>query len=253
VLPETTSDRDALELAITENLQREDLHPLDEATAFGRMQRELGYSYAQIAERLGKSKGYVQNRMRLLQLDAQLQQLVLERPETLSHVYELAKLDDDAQRQALIEAVLRDGLSFTETRTRVQALLAAPAQGEDDAAYLRRYESEENHNSDAADEDDAAYLRRYESEENHNPPSRRSSDQRSTSGALAAYQGSLTPRERAALVATAVKVERYLDDLSLLTEQDWAVLSPLALRLSDLLRQVGRVRDAARNPDSPDT
>ena len=83
-----------IELAITENLQREDLHPLDEAMAFGRMQTELGYSYAQIAERLGKSKGYVQNRMRLLQLEEDLQLLVAERPDTLKHVSEIAKVSD---------------------------------------------------------------------------------------------------------------------------------------------------------------
>ena len=65
----------AFELALVENLQREDLHPLDEAMAFERMQTELGYSYAQIGERLGKSKGYVQNRMRLLSLDDDLMRI----------------------------------------------------------------------------------------------------------------------------------------------------------------------------------
>lgn len=45
---------------------------------------------------------------------------------------------------------------------------------------------------------------------------------------------------------------RLLDDLSLLTEEDWAVLSPLALRLSDLIRQVKRASDSARDADSPD-
>jgi ParB/RepB/Spo0J family partition protein len=155
VLPETTSDQSALELAITENLQREDLHPLDAALAFGRMQRELGYSYAQIADRLGKSKGYVQNRLRLLQLDEELQLLVAERPDTLSHVYELAKLKQIEQRRALIEAVRTDMLSFAETRARVQALLTAaedalpplPSSEVGEAeSYLHRYDSDTIHN-----------------------------------------------------------------------------------------------------------
>ncbi|NTU84520.1 MAG: hypothetical protein HGA45_35020 [Chloroflexales bacterium] len=87
------------------------------------MQRDLGYSYAQIAGRLGKSKGYVQNRMRLLQLDADLQQIVAERPDTLSHAYELAKVADPQQRRALIDVVRRDALSLAEARARVQAAL----------------------------------------------------------------------------------------------------------------------------------
>jgi ParB family chromosome partitioning protein len=227
VLPETTTDQAALELAITENLQREDLHPIDEALAFGRMQRELGYSYAQIAERLGKSKGYVQNRTRLLQLDADLQQLVVERPDTLSHVYELAKVTDPEQRRALINEVRTSLLSFPQTRARVQALLVPPAPvlGE---SYLRKYDSDEIHRSGTRERAPA--------------PTARPRD-----GA------SLTPRERATLAAAMEKIERYLNDLSLLAEEDWAVLSPLALRLSDLVRQVGRAQDVARGAHAPDT
>ena len=240
VLPEGTTDQATLELAITENLQREDLHPMDEAIAFGRMQRELSYSYTQIAERLGKSKGYVQNRMRLLQLDEDLQQLVAERPDTLSHVYELAKVLDVVQRQPLIEAVRGAALSLAETRAQVQALLAPPTARPVDTSYLRKYDREENHTSG-----DALPVRVDTSptgEAAHAPVP-----------ALQSRSASLTPRERAALLATAVKVERYLDDLSLLTEEDWVVLSPLALRLSDLIRQVTRASDVARGKDSPDT
>lgn len=242
VLPQSTTDQAALELAITENLQREDLHPIDEALAFGRMQRELGYSYAQIAERLGKSKGYVQNRMRLLQLDEDLQQLVTERPDTLTHVYELAKVTDPAHRRALIDEVRRNELSFPETRARVRAILAPSPVAEENKSYLRKYDGEENHIPEERNEESS----RGESAE-------AVGTLLLSTRPLANVGPALTPRERAALVAAAVKVERYIDDLSLLTEDDWAVLSPLALRLSDLLRQVGRARDATRVTNSPDT
>ena len=244
VLPESTTDLAALELAVTENLQREDLHPIDEAIAFGRMQSELGYSYAQIAERLGKSKGYVQNRMRLLKISEDLQQLVAERPDTLTHVYELTKLTDPDQRRTLVDAVRSDALSFAETRARVQALLSPPPSAPGEESYLHKYDRDVGHKDGApgtGGEAAASYLYKYEGGAPGAPVARRESGP------------SLTARERAALVAAAVKVERYLDDPGLLTEEDWAILSPLALRLSDLIRRVGMARHAGRATDSPDT
>mgnify|MGYP003332017119 CR=1 FL=1 len=59
-----------------ENLQREDLSPLDEATIFSRMTSELGYSIRKLAERLGKDKGYVENRLRLVAAPADVRALI---------------------------------------------------------------------------------------------------------------------------------------------------------------------------------
>jgi ParB family chromosome partitioning protein len=252
VLPETTTDQATLELAITENLQREDLHPLDEASAFGRMQRELGYSYTQIAERLGKSKGYVQNRLRLLQLDAELQQLVTERPDTLTHVYELARVTDQAQRRTLIEAVRASTISLAETRARVQAILSPPpvpesAPGEP-KSYLHKYDSDVLHEDtppETAPGEPKSYLHKYDSDVLHE-------DTALGGSASTATSASLSQDERTALVAASAKVERYLADLALLSAADWAVLGPLAIRLSDLLRQVERAGDAARSVTTPD-
>ena len=59
------SDRETLEIAIIENLQREDLSPLDEAMLFERMTSKHGYSLRKLAQKLGKDKGYIENRLRL--------------------------------------------------------------------------------------------------------------------------------------------------------------------------------------------
>ena len=64
-LVEDIDDDTALEIAIIENLQREDLSPLDEAAMYDRMVREHGYSIRKLAEKLGKDKGYLENRLRL--------------------------------------------------------------------------------------------------------------------------------------------------------------------------------------------
>jgi ParB/RepB/Spo0J family partition protein len=116
-----------IELALIENLHRADLHPLEEAWAFGMMRDELGYSYRQIAERVGRSKGYVENRLKLLDLADDLQQLVLARPDTLMHVTEIAKVPDATARAELIAVVRDNVLPYTETQARVRTLLAPPA------------------------------------------------------------------------------------------------------------------------------
>ena len=120
---EAADHRTMLELALIENLQRQDLHPLDEATAFGQFQAELGYSYSEIAARIGKSKTYVSNRMRLLQLDEDLRALVAARPDTIKHVYELARIADPLLRTPLVLAVRDEDLSRAATKMRVDALL----------------------------------------------------------------------------------------------------------------------------------
>jgi ParB family chromosome partitioning protein len=262
VVTDAADNRTMLELAIIENLQREDLHPLDEAMAFGRMQSELGYSYAQIAERLGKSKGYVQNRMRLLQLDEDLQLLVAERPDTLKHVIEIAKIRDSTARAELIAAVRDDALSFAATQARVQALITpnrsdpvdigptpmidvVPATPEE---YSREYDRDSHHEERRRDRPvntSESYAHEYDSEDNRG-------DNREEGGLSLGQSPSigsgslLTARERSVLVAVTMKVERLFDDPGALTAEDWAILSPLALRLSDLLRQVGQAQRRAR-------
>jgi len=119
ILREDASTTDLIELALIENLQRADLAPLEEAAAFAQMQQELRYTYDQIGARVGKSKGYVMNRMRLLRLDDDLRDLVAERPSTLSHIIHLEKLSAD-QRGDLIAAVRDEELSLAEVRREVE-------------------------------------------------------------------------------------------------------------------------------------
>ena len=75
-LVEEIDDDTALEISIIENLQREDLSPLDEATMYDRMVRDHGYSIRKLAEKLGKDKGYVENRLRLADAPEEIRELV---------------------------------------------------------------------------------------------------------------------------------------------------------------------------------
>ncbi len=119
-LIEEIDDETALEIAIIENLQREDLSPLDEATMYQRMTREHGYSVRKLAQKLGKDKGYIENRLRLADAPQEIRELVSLRKDTLSHAYELLKVEDPKRRRRLAEAVARGDLSLVKLRERIE-------------------------------------------------------------------------------------------------------------------------------------
>ncbi len=119
-LIEEIDDDTALEIAIIENLQREDLSPLDEASMYDRMIREHGYSVRKLAQKLGKDKGYLENRLRLADAPEEVRQLVSVRKDTLSHAYELLKVDDPRKRRRLAEQVARGELSLVKLRERIE-------------------------------------------------------------------------------------------------------------------------------------
>ena len=119
-LVEEIDDDTALEIAIIENLQREDLSPLDEASMYDRMIREHGYSVRKLAQKLGKDKGYLENRLRLADAPQEVRELVSLRRDTLSHAYELMKVDDPKKRRRLADQVARGELSLVKLRERIE-------------------------------------------------------------------------------------------------------------------------------------
>jgi ParB/RepB/Spo0J family partition protein len=117
---EEIDDETALEIAIIENLQREDLSPLDEAIMYERMTTERGYSLRKLAQKLGKDKGYIENRLRLADAPSEIKQLVSLRKDSLSHAYELLKVEDPRKRRKLAEQVARGELSLVKLRERIE-------------------------------------------------------------------------------------------------------------------------------------
>jgi ParB family chromosome partitioning protein len=119
-LVEDIDDDTALEISIIENLQREDLSPLEEATMFDRMVREHGYSIRKLAEKLGKDKGYLENRLRLADAPEEIRELVSLRKDTVSHAYELLKVQDPKKRKKLAAQVASGELSLVKLRERIE-------------------------------------------------------------------------------------------------------------------------------------
>ena len=120
---ERFDDATALEIALIENLQREDLSPLDEAIIYTKMTTELGYSIRGLAGKLGKDKGYVENRLRLASAPDDVKEMVAQRYDTISAAYELMKLEDKRRRRALVKRVLSGELTLLKLHERVEKIL----------------------------------------------------------------------------------------------------------------------------------
>ena len=123
------SDRAAIAMALIENIQREDLNPLEEATALQRLIAEFELTHQQAAEAVGRSRTAVTNLLRLLELTEDVRQLVRDRKLDMGHARALLPLPAPLQREAAHQVLLR-GLSARETEElarRLQQRGAAPA------------------------------------------------------------------------------------------------------------------------------
>jgi ParB family transcriptional regulator, chromosome partitioning protein len=113
------SDRELIEIGLVENIQRQDLNPLEEAHALQTFIRELDYSIRSLAERLGKHRSYVEGRLALLRAPEDVQELVMNRPDTLDAARQIASVADPQERAVLISGVASGELTSQTVRERV--------------------------------------------------------------------------------------------------------------------------------------
>jgi ParB family chromosome partitioning protein len=118
--PASESGRHTLELALTENLQREDLNPMEEAAAYARLADAFGLSHEAIALRVGRTRPTVTNAIRLLQLPAELQDAVAGRALTPGHARVLLSLGDEEGMTLLGRRAVVEGLTVRATEALVQ-------------------------------------------------------------------------------------------------------------------------------------
>jgi ParB family chromosome partitioning protein len=117
------ADSEALEIALVENLQREDLTPLEEAEAYSRLMQEFGHSQADVAETIGKSRSHVANTLRLLGLPPAVKRQLDEGALSAGHARALLAAPDPA---ALAGEVVRRGLNVRATELLVRRRAATP-------------------------------------------------------------------------------------------------------------------------------
>ncbi|MBK1725974.1 ParB/RepB/Spo0J family partition protein [Halorhodospira neutriphila] len=123
-------DEAAVAIALIENLQREDLNPLEAATALRRLIHEFGLSHQATAEAVGRSRTSVTNLLRLLELNEDVQRLVGEGHLEAGHAKALAGLEGRAQSEAAAR-VAREQLSVRQTEQLVRRLQQAQGEGEE--------------------------------------------------------------------------------------------------------------------------
>ncbi len=126
VLVRELTERERLELALVENVQRADLNPLEEAEAYRQLHEEFGLSHAEIARRVGKSRVAVTNTLRLLKLSAEVKAALLAGEIQEGHARALLALPGEEQARAL-EEIRRRGLTVRQTEDLVRQRLARPA------------------------------------------------------------------------------------------------------------------------------
>jgi ParB family transcriptional regulator, chromosome partitioning protein len=115
------ADRDQLELALVENLQRQDLNPIEEANAFRQLIDDFGLTQESVAARVGRARSTIANTLRLLDLDERLQQLIVEGRLTEGHARAIGGLPPEQQARIADIVVERD-LSTRETEELVRRL-----------------------------------------------------------------------------------------------------------------------------------
>jgi len=142
VVVKSLSDREAMELSLVENLQREDLGPIEEAEAYKRLSEEFGLTQEQIAQRVGKSRSDVANTMRLLRLEPEIKQLINEGKISGGHGRALVGLPRE-QQLVVAKAIVDKGLSVRETEEAVASKAAKRKPRQKQTSSSRIKEAEE--------------------------------------------------------------------------------------------------------------
>ncbi len=124
VVVRTLSDKEAVEFSLIENIQRENLNPIDEAKGYTRLLEEFGYTQEEVAQAVGKDRATVANIVRLLMLPEEIQQAVRQGLLMMGHARALLAVEDRAQQMALY----RQAIGTKLTVRQVEALAAKNAK-----------------------------------------------------------------------------------------------------------------------------
>jgi len=117
------SDRERMEIALIENLQREDLNPIEEAEAYERLIKDYNLTQEQISEIVGKSRPAIANSLRLLSLSKKVKEYIIEEKLTSGHARALIPIEDEKLQVSAAEEVIRRNLNVRDTEKLVKSFL----------------------------------------------------------------------------------------------------------------------------------
>lgn len=121
-------DEKLLELALIENIQREELNPIEEANAYQRLIQDFKLRQEDIARQVGKERSSIANMLRLLRLSPDVQQLVEDFRISMGHARAILSLEDETLQRQVAEDIIAKGLSVRETERIVRRLIDGPPQ-----------------------------------------------------------------------------------------------------------------------------
>jgi len=126
-IKETLSDQHALEIALIENIQREDLNAIEEAHAYQQLHQQFGLTQEEIAKRVGKERSSVANTLRLLKLPEDIRELVAAGQLSMGHARALLSVEDRKRQSGLAKRIVDEGLSVRQVEQLTGKTPPAPA------------------------------------------------------------------------------------------------------------------------------
>ena len=122
------SSQEIAEIALIENLQREDLHFLEEAEGYEQLMEQFHLTQEAMAARVGKKQSTIANKLRLLRLSSEVRKLLVEHELSERHARALLKIDDEAQRLEVLDIIIKRNYSVRQTDEYIAKLLADKQQ-----------------------------------------------------------------------------------------------------------------------------
>ena len=122
VIIKNLNEQEIMEISLIENIQREDLNPIEEAQAYKRLLTEFNLKQDEIAERVSKSRTAVTNAMRLLKLNEQVQQMLIDEMLTTGHARALLAIEDEEKQYEIAQKIFDEKLSVRETEKLVKMI-----------------------------------------------------------------------------------------------------------------------------------
>ncbi|WP_373998588.1 ParB/RepB/Spo0J family partition protein [Bdellovibrio bacteriovorus] len=135
VILKNYDDKQALELAIVENIQREDLNPIEEAEGYSRLITEFKLSQQQVAEKVGKDRATVANAVRLLSLSEEIKNMISENTLSVGHAKVLLALPDPKKQLEFAKKVVNEKIAVRKLEKMVQAVVKGTEEKEEPVSF----------------------------------------------------------------------------------------------------------------------
>jgi ParB family chromosome partitioning protein len=137
VIKDLAKSGDALEIALVENIQREDLNPMEEANAYHQLHDEFGLTQEEIARRVGKERSTVANFLRLLKLPAAVKEMLASGQLSMGHARALLAVESAKKQEALAERVVKNNLNVRQTEVLASEKPKAPVKEKEKDVFTR--------------------------------------------------------------------------------------------------------------------